>query len=117
MLQGENYPYEIIKYNVATSQGSQVVGVAKGESAAQSLAESFTAKLSQEERDAGWKHFIQRTTRTPTIRPRRVVDLKPGSFKSGRKQASKIVVGKARRPTRFKITKSRPATKRSAYNK
>ena len=116
MLQGEKYPYEIVKHNFATLQGSQVVGVVKGESVAQSLAESFTAKLSQEERDAGWRHFIQRTTRTPTIHPRRVVGLKTGSFKSGRKRVGKIFVGKAR-PTRFKIRKKRPATKRSAYKR
>jgi hypothetical protein len=81
MLQGEKYPYEIIKHNFSTGQGSQVVGVVKGESVAQGFAESFTAKLSKEERDAGWRHFIQRTTRMPTIHPRRVVDLKPGSFR------------------------------------
>jgi len=116
MLQGEEYPYEIIKHNSATLQGSQVVGVVKGESAAQSLAESFTAKLSQEERDAGWRHFIQRTTRRPAVRPRRAVGLKAGSSKSGGRRTSKIVVVKAR-PTRFKIRKKRPATKRSAYKR
>ena len=79
MLQGEKYPYEIIKQNFRTGQGSQLVEVVKGESAAQSLANSFTAKLSQEERDAGWTHGINRTTRTPTIYPRRARDLKPGS--------------------------------------
>ena len=46
MLQGEKYPYEIIKHNFATLEGHEVVGVVKGESAAQSMAESYTDKLS-----------------------------------------------------------------------
>jgi len=113
MLQGEEYPYEIIKHNSATLQGSQVVGVVKGESAAQSLAESFPAKLSQEGRDA------QPTTGTPTIRPRRVTHPRPGSFKGGRKRAGKVFIGKiGKEPrTRLKIRKKRPATKRSAYKR
>ena len=81
MLQGEKYPYEIIKHNFATLEGHEVVGVVKGESAAQSLAESYEAKLTPEERAAGWSYFIQRTTRKPMIRPRRPVNLKPGSFR------------------------------------
>jgi hypothetical protein len=81
MLQDEEYPYEILKHNFRTGEGSSVGEVIKGESAAQSLSESLTAKLSQEEREAGWKYFIQRTTRKVTIHPRRVTNLKPSSFR------------------------------------
>ncbi|MGD0974024.1 MAG: hypothetical protein ABR866_08050 [Candidatus Korobacteraceae bacterium] len=80
MLQGENYPYEIIKINHSTGK-SESIGVIKGESAASSFADSSRSKLSQAERDAGWGYYIERTTRKPTILPRRSVNLKPDAFR------------------------------------
>ena len=74
--------FKIIKHNFATLEGSEVVGVVRGESVAERLADSYTQKLSPEERDAGWTYFIQPTSQRPTIHFRR-----PPARKSGfRKQ-------------------------------
>jgi hypothetical protein len=59
--------YEIIKHNFRTYEGSEVVGIVRGESAALSVEKSYTQKLSPEERDAGWTYFIQPTSQEPTI--------------------------------------------------
>jgi hypothetical protein len=82
MRQGENYNYEIVKINHHT-HSCTVVGVVRGESAADGYARSYTAALSKEEREAGWGHFIQRTTSSVTIHQSRPVSRKPGA---GRKR-------------------------------
>ena len=82
MLQGEQYPYEIVKVNHNTGQ-SQIIEVVRGESAASSFAESCKRGLSQQDRDAGWGYYINRTISKPTVSIRRSRNLKPGS---GRKR-------------------------------
>jgi hypothetical protein len=82
MRQGENYNYEIVKINHQT-HSCTVVGVVRGESVADEYARSYTAALSQEDREAGWGHFIQRTTSGVTIHQNRPAARKPGA---GRKR-------------------------------
>ena len=78
MLQGEKHNYKIIKYNFATSEGYEVIGVVRGESVAESLMVSYTQRLSPPERDAGWSYFIEPTSQTPTIHFPRPPARKPG---------------------------------------
>ena len=80
MRQGEGYNYEIVQINRRT-HSCTVLGVVHGESSAQGYANSYTAALSPEEREGGWSHFIQRTTRSVTIHSRRSAPLKPDSFR------------------------------------
>ena len=61
MRQGEQYNYAIIKINHQTHTHS-TLDVVKGESLASSLAERHKRELTQEERDAGWSCYAERTT-------------------------------------------------------
>ena len=78
MSDDEKSNWEIAKYNIATSEGYEVIGVVRGKSVAESRAESYTQKLSAEERNAGWTHITRFTTDAPTIQfptpPKRKVD-------------------------------------------
>jgi hypothetical protein len=80
MLQGEKYPYEIIRHN-HRAPGSQTVDVVRGESAAESAVRLFNEKLTAEEKEAGWSHFAQRTTKKPWPKPPRTRAYKPQQYK------------------------------------
>ncbi len=71
MKQGESYPYEIIKHNFRTLTGRETVAVVRGQTAAEWAVDHFNRLLTPEERDAGWSHYSQRTTKkpSPTIKP------------------------------------------------
>ncbi len=81
MLQGEKYPYEIIRHNHRTFEGSQTVDVVRGESAAERAVDYYDRKLTAEEKEAGWSHFSQRTTKRPWPKPPRTHAYKPGGYK------------------------------------
>jgi len=80
MLQGEKYPYEIIRTN---HKGAwQTVEVVRGQSAAESAVDFHNRKLTAEEKEEGWSHFSQRTTKKPRPQPPRTIRaLKPGGSK------------------------------------
>jgi hypothetical protein len=80
MLQGEKYPYEIIRHNQRTT-GQQTVDVVRGESAAESAVRRFNEKLTAEEKEAGWSHFAQRTTKKPWPKPAHTRAYKPQRYK------------------------------------
>ena len=82
MRDGETYPYEIILHNFRTFEGSKTVDIVRGQSAAERTVDDRNSHLTAEEREAGWSHFLKRTTRTPRPKGnRRVANLKPGSFR------------------------------------
>ncbi len=62
MKQGEQYNYEIVKINHQTHVHS-ILEVVRGESLGASRAERYKNRLTQEERDAGWSCYAQRTTK------------------------------------------------------
>lgn len=68
MLQGEQYNYAIIKINHQTHTYS-TIEVVKGESLAASRAEYHKQRLPQEERDAGWSCYAERTTQPVSYKP------------------------------------------------
>lgn len=84
MKEGEDYNYEIVKHNFSTLSGSIRVGVVKGRTRAELTVDSFNRKLTAEEKEAGWSHFLQRTTLPVTLKPLKRRPLKPGG---GRKRA------------------------------
>lgn len=66
MLQGEKYPYEIIRTNHSDpSDRGITVDIVRGESAAERAVDYYDRKLTAEEKEAGWSHFSQRTTKKP----------------------------------------------------
>ena len=81
MFQGEKYPYEIIRHNHRTCTGSQTVDIVRGLSAAESAVHFHNGKLTAEEKEAGWSHYSQRTTRTPWPKPQRTRAYKSGGYK------------------------------------
>jgi len=82
MLQGEKYPYEIVRINHQT-HACQTVDIVRGESAAEGSVDHHNRKLTAEEKEAGISHFSQRTTKKPWPKPpsRRISDMKPGHYK------------------------------------
>lgn len=68
MLQGEKYNYAIIKINHQTGTHS-VEDVVKGQSAAAGIAERNRSRLTEEERQAGWSYYAERTTQTAWHKP------------------------------------------------
>lgn len=82
MRQGETYPYEIILHNFRTFEGNKTVDIVRGQSVAERVVDDLNNHLTAEEREAGWSHFLQRTTRKPRPKANRhVANLKPGSFR------------------------------------
>jgi len=61
MRDGEDVNYAIIKTNHQTHAHSKI-DVVKGQTYAASLAERRKNELTQEERDAGWSCYAERTT-------------------------------------------------------
>jgi hypothetical protein len=80
MKQGEKYNYAIIKQNFRTFETAATVDIVKGLSAAERAVEYHDRQLSDEEKDAGWRHFQKRTT--DAVRHKLV---KRPSSKSGRR--------------------------------
>jgi len=80
MLDGEKYPYEIIRHN-SSSAGYMTVEIVRGLSRAQDAVEYFNRNLTPEEKEQGWSHFLQRTTKKPWTKrvEHRVHDYKPGA--------------------------------------
>jgi hypothetical protein len=80
MLHGEKYPYAILRTNHKGS--SQTMDVVRGQSAAERAVEFHNLKLTAEERQEGWSHFAERTTKKPWPRPPRTLSaFKPGGSK------------------------------------
>jgi hypothetical protein len=68
MLQGEKYNYAIIKINHKTGKHS-VEDVVKGQSVAAGIAERNRSRLTEEERQAGWSYYAERTTQAVWHKP------------------------------------------------
>jgi hypothetical protein len=81
MLQGEKYNYAIIKTNHRTGAHS-VEDVVKGESVAAGIAERNRGRLTDEERQAGWSFYAERTTQAVWHKPVARGSLKGPSGKS-----------------------------------
>jgi hypothetical protein len=71
MKEGEDYNYEIRKHNFQTMSGGTSVCVVKGRAGAEFTVEVYDRKLSTEEKEAGWSHYLQRTTLATTIKPKK----------------------------------------------
>jgi len=63
MLQGENYPYKIIRTNHRGA--SETVAVVMGISAAERAVADCNMRLTPDEKEAGWSCYQERTTQKP----------------------------------------------------
>jgi hypothetical protein len=86
MKEGENYNYEIRKHNFTTMSGGTFVCVVKGRGRAELTVEAYNRKLTSEEKEAGWSHYLRRTTLKVTVKPKKRPALKP---RSGRKPSGR----------------------------
>jgi hypothetical protein len=64
LREGEAYPYEIIKH-ISGKPGGEIVGVVIGATVAARTVERLNSGLTDDERNAGYSHFCQRTTKRP----------------------------------------------------
>ena len=80
MVDESKKAYEIIKHKAFNAI---TVDVVRGSANAERAVELRDANLSEEERKAGWGHFLQETSKRPWHTTRRkTVNLKPGWMKS-----------------------------------
>jgi hypothetical protein len=54
--------YRIIKNNYLISQPT-LIAVVEGESVAEEVVERYNQQLKEEEKEAGWAHYAERTSR------------------------------------------------------
>jgi len=69
MKRGQKYNYEILKHNFRDfNLATFSLAVVKGEAAAERAVERYDRELSDEEKQAGWGHFSQRTTKPVSVK-------------------------------------------------
>ena len=65
MLDGEKYPYEIIRRASRPSVSFECVDIVRGLSAAQRAVDYYNRHINSEQNEAGVGHYHQRTTKKP----------------------------------------------------
>jgi hypothetical protein len=68
--------FAVIRYNVRTYASGGVLAVIKGRSNAKMKIEHFESGQSNEDRDAGWRYFLERTNLTPGMDPDKATKLR-----------------------------------------
>ncbi|MGD0793071.1 MAG: hypothetical protein ABR920_14995 [Terriglobales bacterium] len=64
--------YEIILHNNHPGHGSTTIDIVRGMDAARESCERHNGQLTQEQRDEGWSHFTEPTTKKPWSKPKRI---------------------------------------------
>ena len=62
--------FAIIRHNFQTFEGRDVVQVVRGRGRAEITVDIWDGKLSQEEKAAGWTHFLEPTSLKPGTDPK-----------------------------------------------
>jgi hypothetical protein len=77
MRQHKSEPsFAVIRYNVRTYASGGVMAVIKGPSNAKMKIEHFEGGQSEEDRNAGWRYFLERTNLTPGMDPAKATKLR-----------------------------------------
>ena len=68
--------FAIIRYNFRTYESGGVMAVIKGHSNAKMKIEHFEGAQSNEDRNAGWRYFLERTNLKPGMDPEKATKLR-----------------------------------------
>jgi hypothetical protein len=61
--------YAVIRHNVRTYESNGVVQVVRGKDSAESTVKQFELSQASEDRHAGWRYFIEKTSTAPGTNP------------------------------------------------
>jgi hypothetical protein len=68
--------FAVIRYNLRTYASGGVMAVIKGRSNAKMKVEHFEGAQSNEDRNAGWRYFLERTNLEPGMDPEKATKLR-----------------------------------------
>jgi len=68
--------FAVIRYNFRTYASGGVMAVIKGRSNAKMKIENFEGGQSNEDRNAGWRYFLERTNLKPGMDPEKATKLR-----------------------------------------
>jgi len=72
--------FAIIRYNFRTYESGGVMAVIKGRGNAEMKIEHFGGGQSKEDRNAGWRYFLERTDLKPGMDPEKATRLRQARF-------------------------------------
>ena len=68
--------FAIIRYNFRTYESGRVIAVIKGRGNAEMKIEHFEGSQSKEDRNAGWRYFLEKTDLKPGMDPGKATKLR-----------------------------------------
>jgi hypothetical protein len=76
MTNKSEFSFAVVRFNEQTYQSGGVVAVIKGTTAAERTLNDFDWCLSEENRRAGWRYFLERTHLRPGMDPEQATELR-----------------------------------------
>ena len=75
-MQGESASFAIICYNLRTYESGGVMAVIRGRETAEATLKQFERAQNSEERDAGWRYFLEKTDLKAGMDPTEATNLR-----------------------------------------
>jgi hypothetical protein len=72
--------FAVVRFNERTYESGGVLAVIKGIEAAQTILDDFDWRQSEENRCAGWRHFLEETELRPGMDPEKATKLRQVRF-------------------------------------
>ena len=79
--------YAIIRHNVRTYESGGVAAVIKGKQNAETTAKQYESGQSMEERQEGWRYFIEKSELKPGIDPQQATQLRQAELETRESKA------------------------------
>ena len=79
--------YAVIRYNFRTYEPGGVMAVIKGLPNAESILKQFERTQSSEDRNAGWRYFLEKTDLRPGMDPQEATNLRQARLEMRESQA------------------------------
>jgi hypothetical protein len=76
MTDNAEFSFAVVRFNEQTYQSGGVVAVIKGTTAAEKTLNDFDWCLSEENRRAGWRYFLEKTDLRPGMDPEQATKLR-----------------------------------------
>jgi hypothetical protein len=76
MTDKSEFSFAVVRFNEQTYESGGVVAVIKGTTAAERSLNDFDWCLSEENRRAGWRYFLEKTYLRPGMNPEKATELR-----------------------------------------
>jgi len=73
-------PYAVVRFNFLTYAAGGVMAIVKGHDNAQAIIRQFEAEQRAEDRQAGWRYFMEKTDLKPGMDPAQATNLRQMSL-------------------------------------